>query len=124
VALTEAQRATVRLVMGWPSRWHQTSNELEQSMSALDSSPEDLARVLLILPKIADIDTRITAALGCVRVAEAGTVRMKDDNGLSLLRREGRRLVNQLSSELGCPKGTDYFGTGRGFAGNNALTYG
>lgn len=124
MALTDAQRATVRLYMGWPSRWHQTSNELEQAMSALDSSPEDLANVSAILPKIADIDERILKSLGCVKVAEADSVRLKDDNGLSLLRREGRRLVNQLSSVLGCPRGTDYFGSGRGFAGTNELIYG
>lgn len=124
MSLTDAQRATVRLYMGWPSRWHQTSNELEQSMSALDSSPDDEANVVALLPKIANIDTLLTKSLGGAKVEQAGSVKLKDDNGASILRKEGRRLVRQLSSVLGCPIGTDHFSSGRGFAGNNALIFG
>jgi hypothetical protein len=114
MALTSAQRASVRLFMGWPSRWHQTSNELEQSMDALPGSPDDEATVVALLPKIADIDTRILAALGCAKVDTAGSVRLKADNGTKMLRSEGRRLVRQLASVLGCPVGTDHFSSSSG----------
>jgi hypothetical protein len=124
MALTEAQRAQTRLYMGWPSRFKQTSNELEQAMSALDVSPEDLLNVVALLPKIDNIDTLLTRSLSGAKVDQAGSVKLKGDNGASILRKEGRRLVRQLSSVLGCPVGTDHFSSGRGFAGSNMLIFG
>ena len=119
MAFTEAQRATIRLYLGWPARFRSTHNELEQAMTAVGEVAEDSANLLAILPKIAAIDTRLASAMGGSKVDQAGSIILKADNGTSILRREGRRLVRQLSAILACPAGSDFFGTGRGVMGNN-----
>lgn len=114
MALTEAQKSSVRLFLGWPARFYQNS-PLEQAMDALGVATyaQDEAKLLAVLPKIEAIDAKITATLGhCLAMEQTDAVKFKADNGLGLLRREGRRLVKQLAAILDTPVASDYFGTG------------
>lgn len=113
MALTGTQRASVRLYLGWPARFLQSS-PLEQAMDAVANQPDDEANIVALLPQVAAVDEKLTATITtCLRIARADSVEFKADNGIGLLVRQGRRLVGRISSILAVPIDRDYFGPAR-----------
>lgn len=118
MALTDAQRAEVRLVLGWPARFHQTNTRLEMAMDALTTEPEHEAQVIALLASVADIDTKLLAAHKRLKAVQVGTITMSPlRTEIAGLRMEGRRFVGRLASIVGVPVMNDYFGSSsRGYA--------
>jgi hypothetical protein len=59
VALTEAQRVSIRFYLGWSARFHQTDSRLEQAMNAIDTLPETQTRVEAVLTDLDSVATAI-----------------------------------------------------------------
>ena len=61
---SEAQRAEIRLYLGWPATFYESSDALEQAMTTIGTErPEDEANAIALLVKIAAHDDKITARL-------------------------------------------------------------
>lgn len=108
MGLSDAQRAQVRLYLGWPARFLQTDSALELAMRALDTTPESEALVTSLLASLADIDTKLEAAHARLKAAKVGSIEL---NGAELvqLRGEGRRFAGRLAALLGVELRVDVF---------------
>jgi hypothetical protein len=111
VALTDSQKASVRLYAGWSARFRQYDTRIEQSMSALETFPEHEAQVVSLLESLADIDSKLTASHARLKASEVGSIKLNPSE-LPMLRSEGRRLVARLCSILGVERGVDVYGSG------------
>lgn len=118
MALTPAQRVSVRTYLGWSARFHQMDSGLEQAMNALDQDADSelyVTRALGdaagpgLLASIADIDTKLVGADATLLVDQAGTVKLNAQQQVGLLRSKGRMFVARLASLLGVPVRADYF---------------
>jgi hypothetical protein len=101
VALTDTQRANVRLYCGWSARYFQTDSRLEQALNSLGSRAEEEALVVAMLASLADIDTRLTAAYKRLKAAAVGKITLPGQLEVMTLRSEGRRFSGRLASTLG-----------------------
>jgi hypothetical protein len=113
MALSPAERASVRTYMGWSARFHQMDSALEQAMNALDQDSDSLALVQTpttgLLARIADVDAKLLAADTTLLVTAAGTVQLDPARQVALLRSKGRMFVGRLAALLGVPVREDYF---------------
>jgi len=108
MALSDAQRADVRLYLGWPARFLQTDSALELAMRALETTPESEALVTSLLASLADVDVKLEAAHARLKAAKVGSIEL---NGAELvqLRGEGRRFAGRLAALLGVEIRVDVF---------------
>jgi hypothetical protein len=121
MALTETQRAAVRLYLGWSARFHQFDSRLEQALDAVGSLPESAALITAsisstppgLLALLADLESRIRGAYGRLKAGKVGSIELNAGE-IGQLRSEGRRLVGQLATLLGVEVGSDPFGPGVG----------
>ena len=130
--LTSAQRASIRLYLGWSARFHQTDSRLEQAMSAIDVGDVDTYNFIVnalngtppgLLAQLGDIDTRLTAALVDVKARKVGSIELMGEGEISVLRSMGREYAGRLASLLGVEVRHDVFsGHGpRSFATSSGL---
>lgn len=111
MALTDGQKAQIRLYLGYPDVNRSLRPDLEGAMLALSADAE-----LLIEDLLTRLDTLQTALEGhwvYQAVVRAEEVTLSGMDGLVALRSEGKRLVNQISSILGVKPLTTPFDTGR-----------
>lgn len=119
--LTEAQQASIRVYTGYTGRFRQFDTRLDQSMRAIQTTPESEAYVTNpidgdppgMLALCRDIDDKLTAAHGRLRVSKVGSIELNLAE-IAMLRSEGRRHVGRLCALLGVERGEDAFGEGRG----------
>ena len=99
---TSAQKANIRLYLGWSARFHQMDSGLEQAMSAIEGEADDSThdQIVALLADIADIETRLTDAYGRLKAAKVGSIDLPGQTEVSVLRSEGRRFVAQLARIL------------------------
>lgn len=116
--LTDAEKATIRLYLGYQARFHSTDTSLEMALRALDL-PDNVAAYNQVtdpttglLAYIADIDSKLKAtnAVGD-QVEQVATIKLNPPQGLALLRSRGRMYCARLASLLGVPVRMDYFGS-------------
>lgn len=113
MAFTGAERARIRSLGGWGSRWTQTNTRLETSMNAIGSSaPSEEALVRTYLRKLTDLDTLIFEAHGVVGVKQTGSIVMDDTAGVGGLRSEGARYVDAIFAILECNVITNFYRSG------------
>jgi hypothetical protein len=99
---TSAQKAAIRLALGWSARFHQMDSGLEQAMSAIEGESDDSThdQVVALLTTITDIETRLTDAYGRLKAKKVGSIDLPGAQEVSTLRSEGRRAVGKLARIL------------------------
>lgn len=126
MALTQQQKADIRLYCGWSARWHQADTRLEGAMYAVDGDASVLVQIQNaisatppgLLAILAEKDAQIRAATARMAADRVGTIELNRQE-LSQLRSQGRQYVARLCSILGVERGVDVFSPSavRGFAG-------
>ncbi len=116
---TEAERAKIRLYLGFPALWHQREPRLENALDTVRAIADggqqpDAATVTLIraaMIELASIDSHLSNLRCSVAILSAGTdkVTMDAGRGMAILKQEGRRLITQLAIPLGTQPIRDYY---------------
>lgn len=101
MAFTSAEKARIRMLLGWGSRFWQLDSRLENAMEAVEQTlPDETAQIQGILITLTAIDAKITDQLDTVGVTQVDEIKLEGDQGLSHLRREGRRQVEAIATIL------------------------
>jgi hypothetical protein len=100
VALTDEEKTTIRMYMGWSARFAQTDTALERAMSAIDAMPSDLALVRVHLVELARIDAAITSCEARFKADQVGSITLSQTE-LPRLRSRGCERVGRLATLLG-----------------------
>lgn len=112
MALTDAQKDSVRQYVGWNFRFRQTDSQLELALNAVDQDATVQATVIAILASLASIDTAITDAYSRIKAKTlVGEVELMESQEIAILRSEGRRFVGRLAGYLGVPARQDVYGS-------------
>lgn len=122
-ALTEQQRADIRLYLGWSARFGQFNSQLEMAMDSLETFPEHQAQIFNpvtgdppgLVPLLKDLDAQLLGAQKRYKADKVGSIELNRGEPAQL-RRDGRQLVARLSAILSVPVKVDVFG---GVAGSN-----
>lgn len=112
MALTDAQKAQVRRYLGFPDINREVDLRLEGAMLALHAEGEDLA--VDLLAKLADIETRVTNALGDLRLKRVEDIEFQGAAQIQGLWSVGNRYAMDLSVLLDIRPRRMPFSTGRG----------
>ncbi len=115
MAISEVNRVQIRMRMGWPPGHTEPRYDAQitriQSVAdggvMPDSSTEDF--VVVLLGKIANVETKITETLDLLSVNRADEANIDAARGTMMLRSEGRRLVAQMAFVLDAPPLVDTF---------------
>jgi hypothetical protein len=110
-ALTEAQKADIRLYVGWSARFHQEDSRLEHALLSLDANAAAQALVLDLVTACKAIDTGLTAAHSRLKASEVGSIKLNPAE-ITARRSEGRRLVGRICAILDVEPHHDVFGSG------------
>lgn len=132
---TSAQKASIRLYMGWSARFHQFDSALEQAMSAIDSEPDDSTHDIIVadLTALDDLCDRLTDSYGRIKAMKVGAIDLPGTNEIGLLRSEGRRVAGRIAATLGVEIRHDVFkgagprhrvGFGGPYGGGNVMKHG
>lgn len=108
MALTDAERAKIRLYLGWSSRFFASDSALEQALNAIDGLPEALALIQNaidgsppgLLAALEDVDAKLVASHSRLKASVVGSITLNQGE-LAELRREGKRLTSRLATLLG-----------------------
>lgn len=112
MALTDAQKDSVRQYVGWNFRFRQTDSQLEMALNAVDLDTTAQATVITILGSLSSIDTAITDAYSRIKAKTlVGEVELMESQEIAILRSEGRRFVGRLAAYLGVPVRQDVYGS-------------
>lgn len=113
MAFTGAEKARIRSLGGWGSRWTQIETRLESAMTAIETSaPDEEALIRIHLTTLTTLDALLVEAHGVIGVKQTGSVVMDDTAGVAGLRSEGRRLVCAIYSILECFVKSNFYGGG------------
>ena len=116
MALSDAQKSSARLYLGFPdSSVGGSPSILESALTALSATAETI--VGNVLTKLATIESTLSAGWDRMKVVKAEEVTLAGEDELRALRNEGRRLVRQLSIMLGVEPAYDAFAVGGAMAG-------
>jgi hypothetical protein len=116
--LTEDQKASIRLYLGYPDEFRYKHTRLESMLTNLSAPAE--TQIAGLLAKLATIET----AFMTTGVTNAGVKRVDEiwfENGskaASEVRKTGRTLVGRISIITGVPIYSDVFGTA-GYLGDS-----
>lgn len=112
MALTDAQRDSVRQYVGWTFRFLQSDSQLELALNAVDQDTTAQATVISMLAALANIDTAILDAYSRIKAKTlVGEVELMESQEIAILRSEGRRNVGKLAAYLGVPVRQDVYGS-------------
>lgn len=98
--LTDEERATVRMYMGWSARFAQTDTALERAMNAIDMMPAELAMLRTHLTELARVDASITACEARFKADQVGSITLSQTE-LPRLRSRGMERVGRMATLLG-----------------------
>lgn len=113
MAFTGTEKARIRSLGGWGSRWTQTNTRLESAMESIgQSAPAEETLIRTYLSKLTDLDTLITEAHGLVGVKQTGSVILDDTAGVGGLKSEGARYVEAIFALLECNVITNFYRSG------------
>lgn len=121
MALTDAQRAEIRMFLGWTPRYGQTDNALERAMNAIETFPADESLITNaigddppgLLASIKDVDSKLIVAHGRLKADNVGSIQL-NRREMSQLYRDGKRMVGRLARLLGVEVRGGPFSSGRG----------
>ena len=110
MALTDAQKDSVRQYVGWTFRFRQTDSQLELALNAVDQDATVQATVIAMLAALANIDAAILDAYSRIKAkALVGEIELMESQEIAILRSEGRRNVGRLAGYLGVPVKQDVY---------------
>jgi hypothetical protein len=113
-----AEKAKIRLYLGYPDEMRYANTRLEGCLTTISDEAVDQVRSLLT--SIAAVDTLIAtvglANLGLSRVDEIWF--QKGNVQINQQRQAGRIFIGQLSIILGVPRYSDYYGS-QGYLGDS-----
>lgn len=114
MALSESQKADVRLYLGY-SRGRDRNPALEYRLDAGVLSAEEEARLAAALAQLAAIDAKLqSAALNNLDLERAEDVTFLGPKQLDALRGQGRMLVERLAIVVEVEPARDFFDAGGG----------
>lgn len=112
MALTDAQKDSVRQYVGWTFRFRQTDSQLELALNAVDQDATVQATVIAMLATLANVDAAILDAYSRIKAKTlVGEVELMESQEIAILRSEGRRGVGRLAAYLGVPVRQDVYGS-------------
>ena len=112
MALTDAQKDSVRQYVGWTFRFRQTDSQLELALNAVDQDTTVQATVTGMLATLANVDAAILDAYSRIKAKTlVGEVELMESQEIAILRSEGRRGVGRLAAYLGVPVRQDVYGS-------------
>lgn len=109
MALTDAQKDSVRQYVGWTFRFRQTDSQLEMALVAVDADATVQATVIAMLASLASIDASITDAYDRIKAKSVDEIQLMESQEIAILRSEGRRFVGRLAGYLGVPVRQDVY---------------
>lgn len=98
--LTTSQRSAVRFYLGYPIRYLDLQQGMENALNVLEGDADATTRVIAIIAALDAIATGITAAYARLAVTTVCKTTINARSEICTLRSEGKRMVNQLSSIL------------------------
>jgi len=119
MALTDAQKAEIRMFLGWTPRYGQVDDALTRALSAIETFPADESLITNaigddppgLLVSIKDVDAKLVNAHGRLKADNVGSIQLNRAE-LRQLRSEGKRLVGRLAGILGVEVRGDPFSSG------------
>jgi hypothetical protein len=108
MALTSAQKFSIRKYLGWSQRFFQTDSALEMALSAIDNDVDASADVLANVVECVRLDTAIVAAERRLKAASVGPIDLNASE-IEQLRDRGRQMVGRIASVLGVEVRNDVF---------------
>jgi len=112
MGFTDPERARIRSLLGWVARWHHMQTRLESAFTAMDQLPDDVTQIRTYLTQLDSIDSLLAEAQGIAGVKRTGSIELVDDQGISVLKSEGRRLVEAIDAILGAGIKRNFYGGG------------
>lgn len=110
MALTDAQKDSVRQYVGWNFRFRQTDSQLEMALSAVDQDATVQTTVIGMLATLTAVDAAILDAYSRIKAKTlVGEVELMESQEIAILRSEGRRGVGRLAGYLGVPVRQDVY---------------
>lgn len=115
MALTNAQKVSIRYWLGYSGRFFQTDSVLEQAMSSVDDADFE-AQIATVLSSLSTIDGQCTTARANAGLKQVDEVVFQDGNNSSLrgLLEEGSMMVGRLAAMLAVPVRHNPFSTSTG----------
>ena len=114
MAFTEAQKAQVRLALGYPYTYQDRNSRLESAFDLLGADAAVSAIVVSVLTSLTAVGTSLAASLSKAGLKRAEDIEWYQSGGGSSVidqqRAEGRRYCGQLSILFGVPIMADMFG--------------
>lgn len=108
MALTSAQKFSIRKYLGWSQRFFQTDSTLEMALSAVDNDVDASADILANVTECVRIDDAITAAERRLKASSVGPIDLNVGE-IPQLRDRGRQFVGRIASVLGVEVRNDVF---------------
>lgn len=113
MAFTEAQKAQVRLALGYPYVYQDRNSRLESAFELLGANAEAQAQAVAILAAIDAVSSALAASLSSAGLKRAEDIEWYESaSGSAAIdqkRSEGRRHCSQLSILFGVPRIADMF---------------
>lgn len=100
MAFTGAEKTTIREYMGWSARFAQSDTALERAMSAIETMPDDEAKVREHLVELARIDAALVACEVRFKADRVGSITLAPRE-LKQLRSRGEERLGRLATLLG-----------------------
>ena len=124
MALSDTQKAKIRLYLGYSGRFFQVDTVLEQAMEAVTGLPELQTEIETLLARLAALDTKLSDAEACLKVLKAGNVELDGHRQIATLRSQGRLMVGRLAAILGVGVRHNAFSAAATAAGGNYMQHG
>lgn len=113
MAFTNPEKARIRSLGGWGTRWRQTETRLESSLNSIGTHyPAEESLIRDHLTQLTALDALITEAHGMQGVKQTGSIVLDDSAGVMGLRSEGARLVEAIYGILECDVNRNYYRSG------------
>jgi hypothetical protein len=113
MAFTNEEKARIRLLGGWGSRWSQTETRLNSSLDAIGTTaPWDEKQIRNLLTQLDALDSLLGENRGFIGVKQTGSVVFDDTSGISGLRSEGARIVEGIYAVLECQIKHNFYRSG------------
>lgn len=103
MALTGLQRAQVRRFLGWPARFHQTDDRLEQAMNSLANTPDDESLVIEDLARCQAALTQMDATETTSKAVGVGPIQLRVHYQIAAILKKGELAAKRIASILGVP---------------------
>lgn len=100
MALTGAEQVKIREYLGWTARFSRVDTALERAISAIETMPDDEARVREHLTELARIDAAIVACEDRLKASQVGSITLNRAE-LTQLRSRGEERVGRLATAFG-----------------------